>query len=381
MQKKWFISIILSFLLFSLSGCYDASTIEEAYYIVAMGIDLANDDSYNISIQIAKNSSQNSSSSDSSSSQSSSYKIYNVEAKTINNAISILNNYLNKKINLSHCQAIVFSEKLARQGIGEIINTLSTNIEIRPNTYVLISSKDAIDVLENVSNSGENFSSRFYEYIINSADYTGYSMPVTFYDISTQINNSSGDAKAIYTTINDNNIQNNGIAIFKDDKMVAHTSALNSIAHLLLTNELKEAYLTIPSPLNKNANIDLEIGIMKNALKNIELLNHTPFISYDIYIYANIAASGKNYDYTSSENIEIVEKETQKYLENLLTEYLYLLSKEYNSDVLNFESIYSIKCLTNQDFAKTNFDKVYKDSFFDVNVSVDISSTYLYEKE
>ena len=113
MKQKLSISIILFLLLFTLTGCYDASSIEDCYYVVALGIDLTQNNLYNISIQIAKNKNNSSSSSDSS--QSSSYKIYSVEAETIESGITILNNYLNKKINLSHCSAIVFSEDLARK--------------------------------------------------------------------------------------------------------------------------------------------------------------------------------------------------------------------------------------------------------------------------
>ena len=43
--------------------------------------------------------------------------------------------------------------------------------------------------------------------------------------------------------------------------------------------------------------------------------------------------------------------------------------------------LYSKKCLTNQDLEKIHFDKVYKDSFFDINVDVEISSTHLFDKE
>ena len=155
MKKKVSIFLILLLFLFALTGCYDASSIEDAYYVVALGIDQNKNESYNISIQIAKNTDNKSSLG---SSQSSAYNIYTVEAETVDSAISIFNNYLNKKINLSHCSAIIFSEELARQGIGHLVNSLANHDEIRPNAYVLISDEDAINILENVSSSGENFS-------------------------------------------------------------------------------------------------------------------------------------------------------------------------------------------------------------------------------
>ena len=378
MKKKVSIFLILLLFLFALTGCYDASSIEDAYYVVALGIDQNKNESYNISIQIAKNTDNKSSLG---SSQSSAYNIYTVEAETVDSAISIFNNYLNKKINLSHCSAIIFSEELARQGIGHLVNSLANHDEIRPNAYVLISDEDAINILENVSSSGENFSSRFYEYIINSSDYSGFTTPVTFAQFLTDINDQFGDGIAIYTTVTDNIIQNNGIAIFRDDYMVGHSYASDSIAHLLITNQLKESIITLDNPFEENSKIDLFLGIRKNCNPKVEIINGTPFISIDIFTGASIKTSGENFDYTSTENIKIVEKHAKEYLENLISNYLYTLSKEYDSDIFNFQSMYSKKCLTNQELEKVHFDEVYKDSFFDINVDVEISSTHLFDKE
>lgn len=382
MTKKIFIVFILTILLFTLTGCYDANTIEDSYYIVALGIDLNEDDSkipYHISIQIAKN--KNSSEASGSSSQSSAYSIYSVDAESLNSGISILNNYLDKKINLSHCSAIIFSEALARQGIGDMLKALSNDHEIRPNSYILISSNKAEDVLDKVSNSGEDFSSRFYEYIINSFDYTGYSVETTFNKILSEINDTLGDTIAIYTSINGDSIQNQGLAIFKDDRMVGHTSAIDSIAYLLLVNKLEESNITITNPIEENSKIDLEIGIMKDCHKDVEIINNTPYIDIDIYVSAHIASSGDSFDYTSSDNIHKVEETSEKYVKNLITDFLYKISKEYDADIFNFENLYSTKCLTNKELEDIHFDKIYKDSVFNVNVDISISSTHLFEKE
>ena len=170
MRKKYIsFSCILIILLFTLTGCYDSNGIENFYYIVAIGIDKADNNLISLSIQIAKTGN----SSDAATSQSSEYKIYTVDCESIETGINILNNYLNKKINLSHCSAIVFSEEIAREGVKSYINILGNDTEIRPSCNILISSGTAYDVLDKVSNSGESFSSRLYEYILHSVDYTG----------------------------------------------------------------------------------------------------------------------------------------------------------------------------------------------------------------
>lgn len=83
MKNKYFCFFLITvFMLFSLTGCYDANSIEASYYIVAIGIDKGKDSIYNLSIQIAKNSNG---STDSGSSQSSDYTIYQVECNTFDN--------------------------------------------------------------------------------------------------------------------------------------------------------------------------------------------------------------------------------------------------------------------------------------------------------
>ena len=295
--------------------------------------------------------------------------------------INILNNYLNKTINLSHCSAIIFSEEIARDGIGNIINNLSSNDEIRPTAYILISNKSAYDILDKVSNSGEKFSSRFYEYIINSADYTGYSGKITFEEFASKINNPLEDCTAIYTYVDKESVQNSGLAIFKEDKMIGTADALDSISQLILNNELKEALITIPSPFKSTEFVDLEIKLDKNSKIDVSMINNTPFISFDVYLHANIKTSGKNFDYTNNENLKILDKYAENYIQQILLNYLYKISKEYDTDILGFQKILSKKCLTNEELENYKFKEVFKDSYFKSNVNVQIESTNLFSKE
>ena len=116
-QKISFICILIV-TLFSLTGCYNNLDIEKYFYIVGLGLDSGENGLLKVSVQIANTLLTNSSSSSSSGSgnaQASEYRIYSAEAETIDSAITILNNYLNKKINLSHCTVLVISEDLCKK--------------------------------------------------------------------------------------------------------------------------------------------------------------------------------------------------------------------------------------------------------------------------
>lgn len=110
--KKVFLIFTIIISLFTLTGCYNTMGIDKQYFIVSLGLDTTSENSLLISVQIPFPSSD---SGNGGSAQSSDYQIYTVEAQTIDEGLSILNNYLNKKINLSHCSALVISKNLAEK--------------------------------------------------------------------------------------------------------------------------------------------------------------------------------------------------------------------------------------------------------------------------
>ena len=351
--------------------------IEDYYYIVALGIDKAENDLITLSIQTASTSS----SSDNSSEQSSDYKIYSVDCESIDVGINILNNYLNKQINLSHCSAIVFSEEIAKESIKKYMYALGNNIEIRPTCNLIISSKSALDVLNKVANSGENFSSRLYEYILNSVDYTGYTIDATISNFLARMNSKQSQATAIYTIIGDDTIQNSGTAIFKDNIMVGVLTPQQTIAYLMLENDLKSCIIPIDNPSSNGDIINLELKAVKSSNVDVNLINHTPFITVKIEVEGDIASSGENFNYVSENNVEIVEQKANEYLENLIRNYLYTITKDYNSDISEFNEILKTKYFTENEFQKVHWNEIFEDSYFNVNVETNITATHLFNKE
>ena len=315
--KIYFLYILFAIiLLFLLTGCYDATSVENLYYAVAIGIDsIDNSDNINLSVQIAQNSS-----SSGDTNQSTEQKIYKVECVSIDSGINILNNYLSKEIDLLNCSAIIFSEDIAKKGIISFVNTLQNNVEIRPNCNIIISSKTSYELLEKISNSGESFSARAFEYIISSAKFTGYTLDADFNQFFTNMNSANESALAIYATVDENSVQNTGIAIFRNDYMVGHTDTEGVISHLILENKLKSSTINIPSPFKEDETIDLSISFLKNTEIDVNLVNNNPYIECDIYLTANIITSDEASDYSSMENIAKLENNLNRYIENIVSE-------------------------------------------------------------
>lgn len=376
--KKISLIISLIFILLAFTGCYNSTGIDRQYFIVSFGIDLAENNLIKLSLQIPSSSS---SSESSDSAQASNYQIYSVEGETIDECLTILNNYLNKKINLSHCSALIISKEVAQKGIEPYINTLTNNTELRHSCEIIISSTSALDVLEKVANSGEIFSARLFDYLSTSSQYTGYTIQSTFGDFFQALDNDYYNPSCIYASVENDTVQTNGIAIFKNSIMIGHIDVSNSISHLIVTNDLDTCTITIENPFEENEKLDLDISLYKNTKINIDIINGSPLISLDIYPEGTIRSSGSIFNYIDENNIRKVEIAASNYLEKILKDYLYTITKKYNSDIVGFKGIYQTQFLTKEEFDSIHWDKIYQDSYFKINLNTKINSSNLFNKE
>ena len=134
-KKNLLILIIMLTCLFNLTGCYDAHGIEDLAYATAIGLDVSDNNTLSLTLQFSIPSSN----SDSESSQSKKTDIVTIPCSSINSGISLINSYISKQVNLSHCKVIILSEELCKNHISTYLDTLSNHIEIRPDCKIIIS--------------------------------------------------------------------------------------------------------------------------------------------------------------------------------------------------------------------------------------------------
>ena len=171
MKKKILIFALILVVCITFSSSYDVRGTEELSYVIAIGIDKSDSENepLSLTVQIAK--------SDSSESGGTKIKtdIKTVKCNSFNIGIAMLNLENLNQINLSHCTALVISEEVAREGLGNIINTTSNNIEIRPTCNILVCQDKAKSFLETASKV-EDISSKFYTSFIESIKITSLSL-------------------------------------------------------------------------------------------------------------------------------------------------------------------------------------------------------------
>lgn len=386
--------------LFLLSGC-SSHNIDRLAYVISIGFESGQNEKLKISFEISTptNSGSGSTTSNSGSNEkSSNSSVVSVECSSIDDGITKLNSYLRKSVDLSHCNIIVFSEELAVKGLHDYVYTLINNIEISPACNILIASCSIEDFFINSSNSLENYSAN---YEVLDRHLTGYTEIVTISDFFAKTNDSFGEPFAIlcqlasddisllenHSTSSSSNSSNPpenthtlktvGLAVFKQDKLVGYLSENQTLAHLILTNELQNSIVAIPSPFEEDVDIDIYITPRLDTKVKIDLIDGKPFISVNVFLSAKIVSVSNNHEFLNEDNINLLENSANEYLRKVMLDYFEATAYKYESDIGGLGKYVASKFLTWDDWNSFDWLNTYKYSSFDINVETTITSSYL----
>ena len=400
---RFLIFCIISILIFSLSGCYSVQSIDDLAYVVALGIDLGKNNNLELTVQLTF---PNSADSSSSSGEAAPTIINSVECSSINSGISLLNSYVSKEINLSHCKVLIFSEAIASRGIGSEIYTLSNQVEIRPDCNVIISKSSAKQYITNSKPELENLVVKYYELTPYSNEYTGHITNATMSNFFNALSANYGDPVDILgngnklsitpsnVTVNpeqefnivagenplveyERKSENLGLAVFKQAKLVGELTAFENLLHLILTNQFESSVISIDNPYKENSAIDIALYFHKNTKINAKLVNGSPYVKSTIYLNARLLSVDKISESLTPEKIEELELLINSYLENAFLDYQYKTAKVFEADIDNVGKNLIKNFKNDNEWNNYNWPSNYKNTFFDVDVKTNIKSSFL----
>lgn len=187
--------------------------------------------------------------------------------------------------------------------------------------------------------------------------------------------------------VGDRGTENFGIAVFKDDKLCGELTAVQSICHLLIVNEVDSCIISIDNPVAKTEEqqqeqekIEVQILPVKNTEVNLLFENDAPYISIDVKLDADIMTLDKDINYETEEVLSKISNATKEYLTTQFNDYLNKVTKEYNVDIDKFSLKAPAHFSTISDWENYNWDEKFKDTEFDVNIDINLLSTMLVTK-
>lgn len=403
--------ILLVIFAIAFSSSYTSHNMSNLAYVLAIGIDTGENSKMKVSAQFTKS---DVSSDSGSSDESSNIVLVSSEGDSIYSCLNLINTYIGKEINLSHCNVIIFSEDFAKNGISSQIYSLLNNEEFRPTTNLVISKCDAYDYLDNVKPNLEKLTVNYYDTFSLTNKYTGYFSDITVGEFFNMLSSSSCGGTAILGGLNKtareekeestNGITNSeeltagnstvegkrgseniGIAVFDDDRMCGELTAIETICHLLINNDIDSCIISVKNPYNEESSnseekIELNLTPSKKSRISVNIKDNIPYISVKVNVRASILTLEKDIDYTKSEILEKISSIAKDYLEKEFNDYFNKISKDYGTDIDCFSTKALANFATINDWESFNWSDKFKYAKFDVNVNIDEISSMLLTK-
>ncbi len=398
--RNLFIFILIIVFVIAFSSSYLSLSIDNLAYVLAIGIDKGEDNNLEVSFQF----STTSKTTESGSTEKTPSIMDSVTAPSLSTAINLMDSYMGKEINMSHCKVIIFSEELAEEGISEEIYTLINDTQVRPSSNIVVSKCNAKLYMEETSPELENLVSKYYEIFTNSSKYTGFKPNATIGDffnaiicktcdpiailggISTEKPENQGNnhiqenynVKSNQTPIEgENGAENIGIAAFKDDKLVGELCALETTTLLALRNEVDRFLISLPDPDDVNSYLDIYLYPQGSTSIDVDTSNSSPYIKVNAKFTGRIYSMSNNSQYLDPAILDDISQTCNKYLESVFCDYLYKTAKEFKSDINGFGKYALSNFFTTQDYDNYNWRNNYQNAFFEVNVDTSIKSSML----
>lgn len=402
--KRSFTLIFILSILLSLSGCYDLREIDDLAYAVGIGLDSGKVHPLKLSLQLAI---PKSIGSGENSGGEKTFTIVSVEGPSIYTCLNLANAFVSRKINLSQAHIIVVSEELARKGIENYIHTINRGSEIREGIMFVVSKCSAEEYLNKTQPPLEINPRKHYELLHESYKYTGFTAQVEFLKFYINSENTGIQPVAVLSNIPKYNSsdefkiedstyeekgrdkplggdyiagsipevsewenQRIGLAVFKDKTMVGEIDGQETLLHLIIHNEFVRCYVTVEDPLEKNSYIIFNLSKGRDTVKRVKIENGKPMISVEVRLEADIVAIQSDINYEQKEKLELLEAHFEKFYEEEFMRFLTKTAKEFESDICGFGLSAKKQYLTWNDWMDVNWHDIYKDSNFDVEVTL-----------
>ena len=411
MNRKISLLLILTILSTLLTSCYDSHEIDDMAYAIALGFDTGTTNQIKMTLQFAipsKISAGEGGSSGGGGGEGGSTSITTIETPTLYAGLNMINTYISKPVNFSHCKVVVFSEELAREGIHKYIHAMVRSREFRGNMHVAVSVDTAEDYIRNVSPTLEINPAKYYEMNYDSYKYTGFTgdtrlinfymleecscrqayatlVGVNKYEKSSQFSNNNSSYKEkgrdhplegdFYAgnipKVHEVKSEVMGIAAFDGGTMVGNFDGEEAVFHQMLYGTYEHSYISIPDPEKPDEFVLLNVSQARMPMHHVEMVGDKPYISVEVKLEADILSIQSGINYESIEKMIILESAAEEFLKKGIIHFLEK-TKPLHADLCGFGRDLKASYLLWNDWENVHWLKKYENSEFTVDVELRI---------
>lgn len=338
--------ILLLFLIFSATGCYDYKELNNLALISGIAIDYNNENQeFTLTFEILNDEKV-------ASDLESENKTYYVSGsgKNITDAFNNVGLEINKIPYYAHIKTMILSEEVAQNHTEEIVDYLLRNSFIT-NMFFMALAKDyeAQEILQSTSVENKIVSESIYKLIDNTDLGNSLSRKVNFQDFVSLLANPMQDIYLPTVTLEEEKLKLKGIAIFEENKIKDILNFNESQTLNILFNENKNAYYEVKCDKENDKYTSIDIYKQKIDFK-ISKKN----VVVTANVMAKIEENQCNYDLKNKDTYLKLQKKFNKVLESDMNHLLNVL-KMNNTDVLGINYKYYKDTAKTLNFNDLNF--------------------------
>lgn len=307
---------------------------------------------------------------------------YSGVGETIQEAINDLQIKMPFEPYNGHLVVTIISDKIAEEGIENILDLLARDTESRNFFYILLSkdvkAKNILEIIsplqtfpsQTIASDIETSSAKtslIYEITYNDFIYTLLEEGINpvLNSITILGNKEEGtNTKELSNTVQKATIKIDTLGIFKEDKLLGWADSDESKGINILTNNVDNAYIKTKC----------EDNYIMNYIENLKTKTDIDLDNNKV----NIKITGTSTLLEINCNINLEDPETKKELkknieneiQNIINKATYLVQKTYDSDVLGYGTLIHKKNPKTWKQIKNNWDDIFKN--LEINTELDI---------
>lgn len=379
LKKYMFILIILNFIL---TGCWDKRELNELAITLALGIDkVEGEDEYEVTAQVVVPSAV----SMKDGTGGTAVTLFTENGETVYEALRRMTKVSPRKIYPGHLQMLIIGEELAKEGIGESLDLLARDWELRPDFYVVVAKDVTAREILNVTTDLESIpaSKMFAGLKVSEKAWAG-TTGVTLDELIVNLISDGKEAVLTGIQLTGNKqigstqqniesiskpaqIQYANLAVFKEDRLMGWLTEQDSRGYSGITNTVKSTVTSISCPNEGKSTIEVT-----NFHSKVEgnIVHGKPEVNIHTKAEGKVGEVRCKIDLKNPETIQELEKNYEKEATRIINETIDVLQEEYQSDIFGFGEAIHRANPEEWNKIKENWDEEFSD--LTVNVKVDM---------
>ena len=358
--------ILLIFLTFICTGCYNYKELNELGIVSAMGIS-KDGDLYNLDIQLL-----NVLDSEKSGLNKSPITVISGQGETIFEAARSMNKKTSKVFFLADVDYVFLDQSVLNDGLDEIMDFLIRDTRLSLNFLVVTSTENkSLDILSSISHFDTNSANNLYDAVMNSEirygginslhvrelinNYYAKGKYTIFPNVYIKDTRKSSENDSLEDSKSESYVEVKNMVFFKDKEAIELTDEETKGVNFL-RNKIKNATLTIECDGGYFTIETLESKMKLKSKLNIDQLNVNGNVGAEIVYY------GCKDNLDNADVLKSISKKAEKEVESYITK-AFNKSKKYNYDFLGlgnyiYKNNYKYFDFENKDWNKDGLNKL-----------------------